>query len=90
MIELPASNLLTTYAQSLEHFLGLDDMEISKIDSHADNDQLPDAAKTQGHKLCYTSPVLINYGSVNTLTQGKSGSGSDGGSVGSRRKTGAP
>lgn len=53
-------------------------MEISKINSHVDNDQMPDAAKNQGHKLPYSAPVLINYGSVNTLTQGTASVGSDG------------
>lgn len=53
-------------------------MEISKIDSCVDHDQMPDTAKTLNHKLAYSAPVLIHYGSVNTLTQGSGGTRVDG------------
>ena len=53
-------------------------MEIFEINCHVNNDQTPDAAKTQGHKLSYSAPVLINYGSVNILTQGTASVGADG------------
>ena len=59
-------------------------MEIFKINCQA-NDLISDAAKAEKHKLCYSAPILINYGLVNIFTQGNSSTGSDIGTSSSKR-----